>query len=163
MQNQLRWVYTISHMATISVSHLHKTYKVYKRPAGIIPLLNSLFYRPGETVPAVNDISFEIEEGELVGFIGPNGAGKTTTLKCLAGLLYPTEGKISVLGFTPFERKDRYLKEISLIMGQKNQLWWDLPSVETFRLNKEIYEIPETKYNHTLKKLSKATLGIFCI
>jgi ABC-2 type transport system ATP-binding protein len=89
-----------------------------------------------------------------VGFIGPNGAGKTTTLKCLSGLLYPSSGKTSVLGFDPWERKTEFLKEIALIMGQKNQLWWELPPMETFLLNKEVYEIPEEKFKKTLKELT---------
>lgn len=112
--------------------------------------VRSLFHRKYDTVKAVDDISFTIAEGELVGFIGPNGAGKTTTLKCLSGLLYPTSGLVSVLGFTPFERKNAYLKQIALVMGQKNQLWWDLPAQETFLLNKEIYEISDDEYKKTL-------------
>lgn len=115
--------------------------------------LKSLLARKYETVKAVDDISFEIAEGELVGFIGPNGAGKTTTLKCLSGLLYPTSGNVSVLGFTPYERKNAFLKQIALVMGQKNQLWWDLPAVETFLLNKEIYEVPEDQYKVSLHEL----------
>ena len=115
--------------------------------------LRSLVARKYETVKAVDDISFDIAEGELIGFIGPNGAGKTTTLKCLSGLLYPTSGEASVMGFTPFERKNPFLKQIALVMGQKNQLWWDLPAVETFLLNKEIYEIEDSQYKTTLGEL----------
>ena len=115
--------------------------------------LKSLVFRKYETVKAVDKISFSIEEGELIGFIGPNGAGKTTTLKCLSGLLYPTSGKVEVLGFTPFDRKPQYLKQIALVMGQKNQLWWDLPAEETFLLNKEIYEIPDEQYKNTVGQL----------
>ena len=139
----------------ISVSHLKKYYKVQQKDPGLFGSLSSLFSRKYQTVEAVNDISFEIDEGELVGFIGPNGAGKTTTLKCLSGLLYPTNGRVSVMGFTPYERKNVYLKQISLVMGQKNQLWWDLPAVETFLLNKEIYEIPDDQYENTLKELTE--------
>ena len=139
----------------ISVSHLKKYYKVQQKEPGLFGSLSSLFSRKYQTVEAVNDISFEIDEGELVGFIGPNGAGKTTTLKCLSGLLYPTNGRVSVMGFTPYERKNVYLKQISLVMGQKNQLWWDLPAVETFLLNKEIYEIPDDQYENTLKELTE--------
>jgi len=141
-------------MATISVSHLKKYFKVYKRSSGILPAFLSLISRPTETVRAVDDISFNIEQGELVGFIGPNGAGKTTTLKSLSGLLYPTSGEIKVLGFTPFERKNEFLKQISLVMGQKNQLWWDLPAMDTFRLNKEMYEVTDIEFEKTLKELS---------
>jgi len=117
--------------------------------------MKSLFHRQYEQVKAVDDISFEIHEGELVGFIGPNGAGKTTTLKCLSGLLYPSSGKVSVLGYTPFERKHQFLKQISLVMGQKNQLWWDLPGMETLLLNKEIYEVPQKKFDEVVSDLSK--------
>lgn len=115
--------------------------------------LKSLVSRQYYDVKAVDDISFEIEEGELVGFIGPNGAGKTTTLKVLSGLLYPTSGDVSVLGFKPWERNHKYLKQMSLVMGQKNQLWWDLPAQESFILNKEIYEVPSEQYKKTLNEL----------
>jgi len=138
----------------ISVSHLSKYYQVQKKEPGFEGLVKSLVSRKYETVKAVDDISFEIERGELVGFIGPNGAGKTTTLKCLSGLLYPSDGEISVLGFTPWERKYEFLNKIAFVMGQKNQLWWDLPALETFLLNKEIYEISAKKFNETLFELS---------
>jgi len=137
----------------ISVSNLSKYYQVYKKEAGFLGSLRSLFKRKYETVKAVNNISFEIKEGELLGFIGPNGAGKTTTLKCLSGLLYPTSGRISVLGFTPSDRKSSFLKQIALLMGQKNQLWWDLPAIDTFLLNKEIYDIPQEEFDKTLSEL----------
>lgn len=137
----------------ISVDNLVKTYSVYKKDPGIAGSLRSLFARKYETVTAVNRVSFEIEEGELIGFIGPNGAGKTTTLKCLSGLLYPTSGKIEVLGYKPQERKKNFLKDIGLIMGQKNQLWWDLPALDSFLLQKEIYEIPDSTYRKTLSDL----------
>jgi len=142
-------------MATpiISVSSLKKYYKVHKKEPGLAGSMESLFNRKYEEVKAVDNISFQIEEGELVGFIGPNGAGKTTTLKCLSGLLYPTSGNLSVLGFNPWDRKNEFLKQISLVMGQKNQLWWDLPPIETFILNKEIYEIPKKEYEETLDEL----------
>lgn len=137
----------------ISLSHLKKFYQIHKKEPGLVGSIRSLFFRKYENVRAVDDISFEISEGELVGFIGPNGAGKTTTLKCLSGLLYPTSGIVSVLGFTPYERKNAFLKQIALVMGQKNQLWWDLPAQETFLLNKEIYEIPDNDYKKTLGEL----------
>ncbi len=143
-----------SHMPVIAVSHLKKYFKIFKRAPGIFATFRSVFSRPTEIVQAVNDISFTIEHGELVGFIGPNGAGKTTTLKCLSGLLYPSAGKVEVLGFEPFTRQSDFLKEISLVMGQKNQLWWDLPAMETFRLNKEIYDISYTEFGKTLEELS---------
>ncbi len=137
----------------ISVSHLVKNYSTYKKDPGLKGSVRSLVKRQYEEVKAVEDISFEIEEGELIGFIGPNGAGKTTTLKCLSGLLYPTAGRIEVLGFIPNQRKKEFLQKVGLIMGQKNQLWWDLPAVDSFILQKEIYEISDSIYKKTLSDL----------
>lgn len=142
-------------MSVISVSHLSKFYQIHKKEPGFISSLKSLFVRKYEVVRAVCNISFQIGEGECVGFIGPNGAGKTTTLKCLSGLLYPNEGEIEVLGFTPYQRKSDFLKQIALVMGQKNQLWWDLPAIESIVLNKEIYQIPDGEFNTALAKLAK--------
>lgn len=140
-------------MLGIRVSQLTKYYQVAQSEPGLLGSLKSLFRRRYKEIKAVDKISFEIEEGELVGFIGPNGAGKTTTLKCLAGLLYPTAGEVSVLGFTPWERKAEFQKQMSLVAGQKNQLLWDLPPMETFLLNKEIYEIPSKQFSETLGEL----------
>ncbi|MFC1653545.1 ATP-binding cassette domain-containing protein [Patescibacteria group bacterium] len=140
-------------MKTIKVKNLKKYYKVHEKEPGMRGTVKSLFSRKYRQVKAVDDISFEINEGELIGFIGPNGAGKTTTLKCLSGLLYPTDGEVSVLGYNPWDRKPEFQKQFSLVMGQKNQLWWDLPAIETFILNKEIYEVPEKQYKKTLGKL----------
>ncbi len=137
----------------ITVKNLKKYYSVYQKEPGLIGSLKSLFNRKYSEVKAVDDISFSIKEGELIGFIGPNGAGKTTTLKVLSGLLYPTSGDISVLGHIPYKRKKEYLKQISLVMGQKNQLWWDLPAMETFLLNKEIYEVPDDKFKKVSSEL----------
>ncbi|MGB9706806.1 MAG: ABC transporter ATP-binding protein, partial [Microgenomates group bacterium] len=139
--------------SVIEVKNLKKFFQVHKKEPGLVGSIKSLVARKYEEVRAVDDISFNIEEGELVGFIGPNGARKTTTLKCLSGLLYPTSGFISVQDFIPWQRKPEFLRQIALIMGQKNQLWWDLPPPETFQLNKEIYEIPEEKYKETLNEL----------
>lgn len=141
-------------MAIISVDHLSKHYNVYRKEPGFIGSLKSLVNRKYEVVKAVDDISFQIDEGELIGFIGPNGAGKTTTLKTLSGLLYPSSGKVSVLGYTPFQRKTNFLKQISLVMGQKNQLWWDLPGMETLLLNKEIYEVSDQRFKEVVADLS---------
>lgn len=141
-------------MATISVKGLSKYYQVHKKEPGLSGSIKSLFNRKYYDVKAVDDISFEIEEGELVGFIGPNGAGKTTTLKTLSGLLYPTSGEVSVLGYTPWKRQTEFQKQFALVMGQKNQLWWDLPAIESFILNKEIYEVPKPQYEKTLEELS---------
>lgn len=137
-------------MSAISLSHLTRTFKVFDKKPGLLPAIKSIFYRPLRLVTAVDDVNFEINKGELVGFIGPNGAGKTTTLKCLSGLLYPTSGKINVLGFEPWRRQPDYLKKIGFVMGQKNQLWWDIPPQETFLLIKEIYEISDSNYKKRL-------------
>lgn len=150
-----QFCYTISHMISISVTNLKRYFKVYKRASGLLPALGSIFKRPTTIVKAVDNISFKIDQGEFVAFIGPNGAGKTTTLKCLSGLLYPSEGSINVLGFNPYERKSIYLKMISLVMGQKNQLWWDLPASDTFRLNKEIYELSDKEFKSHLNELTR--------
>ena len=141
-------------MSAISVSNLKKYCRVLKKEPGVKGVVKSFLKREYKEVKAIDDISFKIKEGELVGFIGPNGAGKTTTLKCLSGLLYPTEGLVKVLGFNPWDKKPEFLKQISLVMGQKNQLWWDLPAIETFSLNKEIYEVPDKEYKKTLDELT---------
>lgn len=137
----------------IKVTHLKKYFKVHQKEPGLSGSLSSLFNRKYYEVKAVDGASFDIGEGELVGFIGPNGAGKTTTLKILSGLLYPTAGHVSVLGFTPWDRKSIFQKQFSLVMGQKNQLWWDLPAMESFILNKEIYEVPDVQFKRTLDGL----------
>lgn len=139
----------------ISITNLTKHFKVYKKQQGLWGSIKSLWHREYEVVKAVDGISFNIQEGEIVGFIGMNGAGKTTTLKMLSGLLYPTDGTPNVLGYNPWERKAAFQKQFALVMGQKNQLWWDLPAVETFYLNKAIYEIPDKQFEKTLSKLVK--------
>lgn len=145
----------IDQMPAIEVKNLVKIYQIYKKEPGLASTFKSLFHRELEEIKAVDNVSFSIEEGELVGFIGPNGAGKTTTLKCLSGLLYPTSGEISVLGFTPAIRKTQFLRQIAFIMGQKNQLWWDLPAYETFLLNKEIYEVSDKDFAQRINYLSQ--------
>jgi len=139
----------------IIVEHLVKDFEVTEKKAGFLGSLRSFFSPKKKTIKALKSISFSIQQGELVGFIGPNGAGKTTTLKILSGLLYPTSGFVQVLGFDPWERKPDYLKQIALVMGQKNQLWWDLPAIDTFELNKAIYEIPDSKYKENLEELTE--------
>lgn len=141
--------------SAISVKNVKKYYQVHKKEPGLIGSVRSLFHRTYFDVKAVDDISFDIEKAELVGFIGPNGAGKTTTLKMLSGLLHPTAGGVRVLGFDPFKREAAFQKQFSLVMGQKNQLWWDLPAYETFILNKEIYQIPEVEFKQTVDDLAK--------
>src|SRR5258708_130460 len=141
-------------MPIISVTNLSKHYRVYRKEPGFLGSVRSLFARTYDEVKAVEEVSFSIDEGELIGFIGPNGAGKTTTLKTLSGLLYPSLGEVKVLGYTPFERKKDFLKQISLVMGQKNQLWWDLPPIDTFLLNKEIYEISDMWFKKVLDDLT---------
>ncbi len=142
-------------MAVIEVSNLTKSFKIYKKQPGIVGSLQSFFQRQYYEKKAVNNVSFEIEEGELVGFIGPNGAGKTTTLKCLSGLICPSAGKVSVLGYDPFARNYDFLRKISLVMGQKNQLWWDLPPMESFLLNKEIYQVKDIDFKKNIEELAE--------
>jgi len=138
----------------IEVEKLRKYYRVHKRPPGLAAALRSLVHRTYETVKAVDDVSFVIEGGERVGFLGPNGAGKTTTLKVLSGLLHPTEGKVTVAGLVPQQRSRAFLEQITLVMGQKQQLLWDLPPAETFLLNRAIYDIPKAQYDETLDELT---------
>jgi ABC-2 type transport system ATP-binding protein len=139
----------------IKVENLSKYYQVYKKEPGIKGSLKAIYNRQYLEVKAVDHISFDINEAELIGFIGPNGAGKTTTLKMLSGLLYPTSGMLEVLGYKPFERKSAFQMQFSLIMGQKNQLWWDLPVFESLLLNKAIYEIPDDKFKKITNELSE--------
>ncbi len=138
----------------IEVAHLRKWYRVHRREPGLAAALRSLIHRPYEDVKAVDDVGFTIAAGERVGFLGPNGAGKTTTLKVLAGLLHPTEGEVRVAGFRPQERARGFLQQITLVMGQKQQLLWDLPPSETFLLNRAIYDIPRKEYDETVAELT---------
>lgn len=140
-------------MHTIIADNVTKTYQVQKKRAGLSGSIQDLFSPVMEPKTAVKDVSFVIDEGELVGFIGPNGAGKTTTLKMLSGLLYPSAGSVNVLGHDPWKRDYDFLRQISLVMGQKNQLWWDLPAIESFNLTKDIYGISDSDYKKTLHKL----------
>ena len=139
----------------ISVRTLRKHYTVFKRPPGLRAAFASLFRRTPTTVKAVDGISFEIEAGARVGFLGPNGAGKTTTLKVLSGLLFPSSGEVRVDGHLPQRREDAFLKKIMLVMGQKQQLLWDLPPSETFALNRAIYEVPEPEYRRRVAELTE--------
>jgi viologen exporter family transport system ATP-binding protein len=146
----------------IEVAGLHKDYRVHRRKSGLRSTLRSVFRRAYETVPAVRDLSFIIEPGERVGFLGPNGAGKTTTLKILSGLLHPTAGRVMVAGHEPRLREHAFLKRITLVMGQKQQLIWDLPPGDTFSQNRAIYGIPRASFDATMKELD-SLLGIAAI
>jgi ABC-2 type transport system ATP-binding protein len=137
-------------MPVIEVDALTKAFRTYKKQPGFSGAIKGLFRRTYEQTVAVNGISFNIEPGELVGFLGPNGAGKTTTLKMLAGLLYPTSGAARVLGYVPWERHDGYRRQFALVLGQKNQLWWDLPARESLELNAKIYGIPADRFERTV-------------
>jgi len=142
-------------MPIIEVENLSKIYRTQKRLPGLGGAFKGLFNRKYTEVRAVDGVSFNIEEGELVGFLGPNGAGKTTTLKMLAGILYPTSGTARVMGFTPWERKNEYRRQFALVMGQKNQLWWDLPAQESLYLNKEIYGVTDAAYQQVLDEMTE--------
>lgn len=138
---------------SIQLRELSKYYQVHRKAAGLRGSLRNLFRREYETVKAVDGVSFDIEQGEVVGFLGPNGAGKTTTLKCLSGLLHPTAGSATVLGFVPHRRDAAFLSQITLLMGQRNQLLWDLPAMETFLVNQAMYGLPEGEFRETLDEL----------
>ncbi len=137
----------------IEVRELRKEYKVHRRQPGLGASIRSLFRRRYEPVKAVDGISFSVGPGERVGFLGPNGAGKTTTLKVLSGLLHPSAGEVRVAGFVPARRENAFLKSITLVMGQKQQLLWDLPPAETFALNRAIYEIPRPEFASRIREL----------
>jgi ABC-2 type transport system ATP-binding protein len=138
----------------VEVSQLSKTYRVHRRPPGVWAALRSVWRRKTEPVHAVADLSFRIAEGERVGFLGPNGAGKTTTLKILSGLLHPTSGTVKVGGFVPYSRAPDFLKQITLVMGQKQQLLWDLPPAETYAMNRAIYDVPKAQADETIRELT---------
>ena len=136
-------------MPVVSVNQLTKTFVVPEREAGLRASLKALFRRRHRRVEAVEQISFAIEPGEVVGFLGPNGAGKTTTLKMLSGLLYPTSGAAHVLGHVPSKREREFLRQITLVMGNRNQLQWDLPALDSFELNRAIYRLPREEFLRT--------------
>ena len=139
----------------ISVQGLQKHFRVHQRPPGLKAAVASLFSREYTTVKAVDGITFHIQPGERVGFLGPNGAGKTTTLKILAGLLYPSEGEVRVDGHLPQAREEAFLKKVMLVMGQKQQLLWDLPPAETFELNRAVYDVPREQFRKTVGELTE--------
>ncbi len=142
-------------MPAIEVSGLTKTFRTYKKQPGFAGAIRGLFKRQYDQTVAVDNVSFTIEPGELVGFLGPNGAGKTTTLKMLAGLLYPSSGDARVLGHVPCERADAYRRLFALLLGNKNQLWWDLPARESLELNAKIYGIPQDRFERTVAEMTE--------
>lgn len=144
----------MARMPAIEVRNLSKHYRVYSKQEGLFGSVRGLFKRSYREVRAVDDISFEIGEGEMIAFLGPNGAGKTTTLKLLSGLIHPTSGDAAVFGYTPWKRDDEYRRRFALVMGQKNQLWWDLPAQESFRLHKEIYRVGHADFTQRLEELT---------
>ena len=137
----------------IKISNLTKSFKMFKRSAGLKGAFKSFFNRQYANFYALKNISIEINKGEIVGILGENGAGKTTLIKLMVGLLHPTNGEVIIDGYNPWKRKHDYLKNVAIVMGQKNQLWWDIPASESFLLNKHIYQIEDSKYNETLNEL----------
>lgn len=139
----------------VVVRNLSKVFRVHEREEGLVATLRSLFRRTFTLVPAVQEVSFDIGEGEVVGFLGPNGAGKTTTLKMLSGLLYPTGGEVRVLGMTPQHRQRELLNAITLVMGNRSQLVWDIPAADSMRVLQEIFQLPEDRYRRSLDELTE--------
>ena len=137
----------------VRVRELRKVYSVHERDAGALAAVRSLVWRKTREVTAVGGLTFDVAPGEVIGFLGPNGAGKTTTLKMLSGLLYPTDGEIAVLGHTPSRRERDFLRRITLVMGNRNQLGWDIPALDSFELNRVIYRIPPDEYKRILDEL----------
>jgi ABC-2 type transport system ATP-binding protein len=146
-------------MSMIEATGLTKTYRVVQKKEGVRGALSGLWRREYREVRAVDSISFTIEPGEMVAFLGPNGAGKTSTLKMLSGLIYPSSGAARVMGYVPWLRADAFRRQFSLVMGQKNQLWWDLPAGDSFELHREIYAIPPAEFKETLTELTEL-LGV---
>ena len=141
-------------MNVIELKQLTKTYQVYQKKEGLVASLRGLFQREHRDVNAVRGIDLTVAKGEFVAFLGPNGAGKTTTLKLLSGVINPTSGTAQVLGYVPWERKNAYRRRFALVMGQKNQLWWDLPANESYRLHQQIYRIEPAEFERTLDELT---------
>jgi ABC-2 type transport system ATP-binding protein len=146
-------------MAVIEIAGLSKSYRVYQKREGLWASLAGLFRRQYRNVEAVRAIDLQVQQGEFVAFLGPNGAGKTTTLKLLSGVITPTAGMARVLGHIPWKRENAYRRRFALVMGQKNQLWWDLPAAESFRLHQQIYRIEKTRFEQTRDELT-SMLGV---
>ena len=141
-------------MAVIVARNIQKNYRVSVKEPGLAKTLRHFFRRKYRTIEAVKPCSFSIEPGEIVGFLGPNGAGKTTTLKMLTGLMHPTAGEIEVAGFMPYRRQRAFQRQITLVMGQKQQLIWDLPAMESLRINAAVYDIPNAEFKRRVEELS---------
>jgi ABC-2 type transport system ATP-binding protein len=141
-------------MAIIEIEGLAKSYRVYQKKEGLWASLAGLFHRQYREVQAVKGIDLTVEQGEFVAFLGPNGAGKTTTLKLLSGVISPTDGSAQVMGFVPWNRENAYRRRFALVMGQKNQLWWDLPAQESFRLHQQIYRVEPQQFQNTVDELT---------
>jgi len=141
-------------MSIIEVRELTKSYRVFKKREGLMESVRGLFHREYSEVQAVRGINLSVEQGEFVAFLGPNGAGKTTTLKLLSGVINPSGGTATVMGYVPWERKNEYRRRFALVMGQKNQLWWDLPAQESYRLQQQIYGVPAEQFQATLDELT---------
>lgn len=137
----------------ISVNGISKSYKVAKRSSGLLPAVQALFRRQYTIVEALKDISFTIEPGEIVGYIGPNGAGKSTTIKIMSGILVPDQGSCSIMGYTPWMQRVPYVKHIGVVFGQRSQLWWDVPVLDSFELLRDIYNVPKKEYRSNLELL----------
>jgi ABC-2 type transport system ATP-binding protein len=142
-------------LPALHIEKLTKVYTVSEREAGMRAAMASLVRRRTEEVRAVDGISFDLAPGEIVGFLGPNGAGKTTTLKMLSGLLHPTAGALTVLGHVPWKREKEFLRRITLVMGQRNQLVWDIPAADSFELNRAIYRLPAADFKQTVDELTE--------
>ncbi len=139
----------------ITMEHVCKSYKIAKRNAGLGEAFKALFRREYETIHALNDVSFTINDGEMVGYIGPNGAGKSSTIKILSGILTPDSGTVLIDGRIPYKNRIEHVKEIGVVFGQRSQLWWDVPVIDSFELLKDIYSISTPKYNNNLEELTE--------
>src|SRR5271157_1968670 len=142
-------------MPIIEIAKLSKSYRVFQKKEGLGASIRGLFHRDVRSVEAVRGIDLAVEAGEFIAFLGPNGAGKTTTLKLLSGVLTPTSGTASVMGYIPWKRENAYRRRFALVMGQKNQLWWDLPAAESFRLHQHIYRIEPERFDRTRDELTQ--------
>ena len=140
-------------MSLIYVNNISKQFKLAQRPSGLKNAIRSFFKRDYKIIDAIKNVSFKINKGEIVGYIGPNGAGKSTTIKILSGILVPDSGVCKVKGFVPYNERDKYVKHIGVVFGQRSQLWWDIPAEDTFDLLKDVYDIPNDKFNKTKQEL----------